>query len=180
MNTFWLKMAGFAVVVVVLIVLINVFTGPMPVEQAQDDEQTAQQEQTEESAGESQRESLEDRSARRALERQQRSVPNRINAMRQREVVEQRQREEVRQQVQEMAVEDEVQAERLYQMAVTSSKIARKPMMTYKKMVDYCRQIIQSYPNSIQAEKSRQLLREMPRRDRKMYKVTNEEMGIGE
>ncbi len=178
MNTFWLKMAGFAVVVVVLIVLVNVFTGPMPTEQVQDDEQTVQQEQAEESASESQRESLEDRSSRRALERQQKSVPNRIDAMRQRGVVEQPS-EPVRQKVQDLEIEDEVQAERLYQMAVTSSKIARKPMMTYKKMVDYCRQIIQSYPNSIQAEKSRQLLREMPRRDRKMYKVTNEEMGIG-
>jgi hypothetical protein len=71
-------------------------------------------------------------------------------------------------------------AESLYQMALAESKIAKKPMMTYKRMVDYCRQIIELYPQSPQAPKAKVLLRQMPQRYKEQYKITDEEMGLSE
>ena len=86
-----------------------------------------------------------------------------------------REKKEKRQQLQE---EDKVQAERLYNMAMFESKVAKKPMMTYKRMVDYCRQIINDYPRTFFAPKARELLREMPERYRKQYNVTDEGLGL--
>jgi len=71
-----------------------------------------------------------------------------------------------------------VRAEQLYQMAVTESKIARKPMMTYKRMVDYCRQILRYYPNTKYAPMARELLRDMPESQRKRYNITDWELGL--
>jgi len=70
------------------------------------------------------------------------------------------------------------QAENWYQMAQFHKKSGRLPMLSYKKVVDYCRLIFEHHPESPQAEKARQLLREMPEKYQKRYKVTNEEMGL--
>ncbi len=69
-----------------------------------------------------------------------------------------------------------IQAERIYQMALTESKIARKPMMSYVRMVNYCRQLLKEFPNTPHAEKARQLLRNMPERKQQRYNITAEEM----
>lgn len=69
-------------------------------------------------------------------------------------------------------------AEDLYQMAVVESKIARKPMMSYQRMVNYCRQILELYPNTSYAPKARELLRQVPEDKRSRYHITNEEMGL--
>ena len=69
-------------------------------------------------------------------------------------------------------------AEDLYQMAVVESKIAKKPMMSYQRMVNYCRQILELYPNTSYAPKARELLRKVPEDKRSRYHITNEEMGL--
>ncbi len=71
-----------------------------------------------------------------------------------------------------------VRAGQLYQMAVTESKIARKPMMTYKRMVDYCRRILRYHPNTKYASMARELLRDMPESQRKRYNITDWELGL--
>ncbi|MFC1675862.1 hypothetical protein ACFL3G_02215 [Planctomycetota bacterium] len=73
---------------------------------------------------------------------------------------------------------EDVQAQKIYGQAELHSKLARKPMMTPKKMVDYCRQIIEQYPHTKYAPKARLLLRELPERYRRLYKITDEEMGL--
>ena len=70
------------------------------------------------------------------------------------------------------------QAENWYQMAQFHKKSGRLPMLSYKKVVDYCRLIFEHHPESPQAEKARQLLREMPEKYQKRFNVTNEEMGL--
>lgn len=71
------------------------------------------------------------------------------------------------------------QAEDWYQMALFHKKSAAKlPLLSYKKLVDYCRMILENYPQSPQAQKARQLLRELPEEYRKKYNVTNQEMGL--
>ena len=44
--------------------------------------------------------------------------------------------------------------------------------------VDYCREIIEKYPDSSYAPRARRMLRDIPRRYRKLYKITDEEMGL--
>ncbi|MCK4752163.1 MAG: hypothetical protein KAS75_01860 [Planctomycetes bacterium] len=76
----------------------------------------------------------------------------------------------------EITIEDQVQAERLFEMAITQRKMARLPGMTYGQMVNYCREIIEKYPNSPQAPKARRMLGEVPRRLWKRYKITEQEI----
>jgi hypothetical protein len=75
-------------------------------------------------------------------------------------------------------LQQNLQAQKLYQMAETEFKIARKPLMSYKRCVNYCREIIQKWPDSAEAAKARVLLRRVPERYRKQYNITDEEMGI--
>lgn len=67
-------------------------------------------------------------------------------------------------------------ADNLLQMAIMQKKSAK--FLGYKKMINYCRQIIELYPNSSHAQKARELLRQMPEAERSKYKVTNEEVGL--
>jgi len=78
----------------------------------------------------------------------------------------------------EMTEADQVAAERIYQMAYNQYKIGRLPGTTFKKMVDYCRELFDRYPNSPQAAKARVLMRKIPDRFKKIYNVTDEEMGL--
>jgi len=63
-------------------------------------------------------------------------------------------------------------------MAETQFKIAMRTGLSFKQAIDYCREIIQRYPNTKYAEKSRELLRQTPERFRKRWHVTDEEMGL--
>lgn len=93
------------------------------------------------------------------------SLPERLR--KKREILEQQQPEYIN-----------VRAGQLYQMAVTESKIARKPMMTHKRMVDYCREILRYHPNTKYASMARELLRDMPESRRKRYNITDWELGL--
>jgi hypothetical protein len=62
-----------------------------------------------------------------------------------------------------------------YQFAVSQKKMAH--ITGYGPMVKACRQILQQYPETPEAEKARQLLREMPESKRQQFHITNEEMG---
>ena len=74
--------------------------------------------------------------------------------------------------------EDEVNphAENLYQMALVHQKSGR--ILGYGRMVDYCRRIQELYPDSPQAERSKELLRQLPESERKKYNITDKEMGL--
>jgi len=54
----------------------------------------------------------------------------------------------------------------------------RKTILTSKKGVEICREIINTYPETKYADEARMLLRRVPEHERKRYKVTNEEMGL--
>lgn len=79
----------------------------------------------------------------------------------------------------ELPIEQKVQAEKLFEMAMFHRKQARLPGMTYKKMVDYCREIIQRWPDSEYAFKAKRMLRHMPERYRERYNITEEEIDLG-
>ncbi len=54
----------------------------------------------------------------------------------------------------------------------------RKPVLTSKKGVDFCRQIIREYPNTKYEQEARMLLRRVPEYERKRYNITDKEMGL--
>jgi hypothetical protein len=76
----------------------------------------------------------------------------------------------------ELSIEEQVDAERLLEMAITERKMARLPAMGYKRMVDYCREIISRYPESIYAAKARRILGEVPEQYWERYGITQEEI----
>jgi len=85
---------------------------------------------------------------------------------------------ESNQQFRELTIEERVQAERLFEVALFERKKARLPGMNYARMVEYCRQIIKQFPGSPEAAKARRMLAEVPESERKLYNITNEELGL--
>ncbi len=157
MNTFWLKIAGLAAVVVGLIVVVGKFTGPKE-------------------AGKPEPKTVQD---------MWKQDEKRLRAEPQVQQPTKRRRrpktiEPSSPQFKELSLEDKVRAEQLFEMALFERKKGRLPVpgMGFKKMVDYCRQIIQMYPDSIYAFKARRMLADIPRRYRKQYNITEEELKI--
>ena len=76
---------------------------------------------------------------------------------------------------------EEIQAQRLFEMAMTERKMGRLPgvRLGYKKMVDHCREIIRKWPDSEYAFKAKRMLAEIPQRYHKMYNITKEETDLG-
>ena len=160
MNTFWLKIVIFAVIVVGLVVLVKTLSPK--VEEAMDfDKQSeqlarAQEEKLQAELAEAEAKAKQARAAQPAtLPRASQPISDEIDQLGQ-----------------------NIQAQRLYQMAEVEFRIARKPLMSFKRCVDYCRQIINKFPDSAEAAKARVLLRKMPARERERWKVTDEEMGL--
>lgn len=71
---------------------------------------------------------------------------------------------------------DDIEAQKLYQIAEISRKKGK--FISYKKMVDACREIMQKYPNTQYAPMARDMLRQLPPGKRNLYKITDEELGF--
>ena len=75
----------------------------------------------------------------------------------------------------ELSIEDQVQAEKLFEMALLFRKQGRLPKIgSYKMMVDTCRRIIKEFPGSTFSYKAKRMLGDLRPRDRKRYGVTDE------
>jgi type IV secretory pathway VirB10-like protein len=85
---------------------------------------------------------------------------------------------EVKLKFKELSEEEQVAAEQLFEMALTSRKMGRLPVITYGQMVDYCRQIIQRFPGSEFDFKARRMLADIPEQYRNQYKITPEEIDL--
>lgn len=73
---------------------------------------------------------------------------------------------------------DNIEAERLLNVAVPGRSIGRLPMTGFKLMVDNCRQIIRRWPDSWYAFRAKQMLADMPERYQKRYRITAEELDM--
>ena len=160
MNTFWLKIVIFAVIVVGLVVLVKTLS-PKVEESMDFDKQSeqlarAQEEKLQAELAEAEAKAKQARAA-------QPAAPSRTS-------------QPISDEIDQLG--QNIQAQRLYQMAEAEFKIARKPLMSFKRCVDYCREIISKFPDSAEAAKARVLLRKMPERERERWKVTDEEMGL--
>lgn len=74
---------------------------------------------------------------------------------------------------------DTFQAGKLYEATKTLFIPAgKKGFITTKTGVDNCRTLIRDYSHTEYADKARELLRQLPDRDKERYKITDEEMGL--
>jgi hypothetical protein len=175
MNTFWLKVAGVGVLAVVVLIVAGQFTGG-------DKEEVAQEESTRSGSANVYEQDEKDHerlnapvqvvpdgtpSAQPALTMEAvQSVPEPVPAP----------------EFAKFTVEQQVAAERLWEMAEASFKIGRKPMMTFGNCVKYSRQIIQQFPGSEYSLKAKRVLNEIVEmRDqyKSQYHITDEELDMG-
>ena len=174
MDTFWLKIVGFALLVVGVIVLIGILTS------GTDEPEKTFYDQVEEDRQEflAQPQPLE--------ERETTPVPEQSQVVESKEAVEpavpvQKQVEQPKPTVlyfKPLSEIDQVEAERLLNVAVPGRSIGRLPMTGFNLMVPNCRQIIQRWPDSQYAYQSKRLLADLPPRYQTRYNVTKEEMDV--
>ena len=73
---------------------------------------------------------------------------------------------------------EQIEAEKLLNVAVPGRSIGRLPMTGFNLMVPNCRQIIQRWPDSQYAYQARRLLADLPVRYQTRYNVTKEEIDL--
>ena len=172
MNSFWLKIAGFAVVIIALIIAVKVFTSresePKPKrrtfgDQIKDDEIKFRSEPKFAESNEPEQTPAP------------KPAPEPAPAPAQTE-----QPPLEKPQFKELSEIEQIDAERLLIVAIQHFKVGRLPTTGYKITVDSCRQIISKYPDSIYAFKAKRILRDIPERFRQRYNITEDEIDLGE
>jgi len=87
--------------------------------------------------------------------------------------------EQPKPQFKELEMEDEIEAQKLWTWVENQRKMGRLPVMGYGQMVKGCRDIIQRWPESKYAFFAKRALADLPERYRKMYNITEEEIDLG-
>lgn len=174
MNTFWLKIAGAAIGIVLIFVLVSMFT-------SDGTQEPEQPQRTFEQQVEADREKFS-------------NLPQPLNTQEQNQTSVNvpettttepvpvpeppKPAEPITLYFKPLSKIEEVEAERLYNVAVPGRSIGRLPMTRFKLMVDSCRQIIRRWPDSRYAYNAKKLLADMPERYYESYKVTPEEIDV--
>lgn len=183
MDSFWLKIMGFALLVVGVIVLIGFLTSG-----ANDEPEKTFYDQVEEDKQNfsANAQPLQEQQAAQVPEQKQQVETQEVN-----EPVPPVQ-PAVQSPVQQPVVQpkpvvlyfkplseiDQIEAERLLGVAVPGRSIGRLPMTGFNLMVPNCRQIIQRWPDSQYAFQAKRLLADLPARYQTRYNVTKEEIDI--
>ena len=168
MNTFWLKIAALVIIIIIGVVLLANFLSS-GIEEATDFERVEKLVEAQEARFQAELAEAELK-AKQAKQAKAKGADVKQPAA---------QPEPPQPQIEEIEeLQQNLQAQKLYQWAETEFRIARKPLMSYKRCVDFCREIIQRWPDSAEAAKARVLLRKIPERHRQRYNITDEEMGI--
>jgi len=171
MNTFWLKVAAIAVGIVVVIVLVGVFTSspqepaapPAPPSKTiydvdrEDREKYLKEPEPAESAQPQTQTGETENTA---------PAPS------------PKQRPKVTLYFSKLSEIEQIEAERLLNVAVPGRSIGRLPMTGYNLMVENCRQIIQRWPDSWYAYRAKQMLADIPQRYHSRYHITQEELDM--
>jgi len=174
MNTFWLKVAGGAVAVVVVIVIVNAIMPsgdkkPKPPDKTfydvvDEDKNKYLNDPTlpkPDKHATNNSEQQPDASNTNRTKTQPPAAPTRVTLY-----------------FSKLSEIDDIEAERLLNVAVPGYSIGRLPVTGYRLAVDTCRQIIQRWPDSWYAYRAKQMLTDMPVRYRKIYHVTEEELDL--
>jgi hypothetical protein len=159
MNTFWLKIAALIVIVVGLIILVNIFSGPAEPKPKPKTVYDVWQQDDKRLRAEPQQQEVEQIPVEQKTQRPEPPKP----------------------QFKELLPEEQAEAERLFEWALTNRKMGRLPGMTaagYGKMVDACRQIIQKFPGSEFDYKARRMLADISPEHRQRYNITQDEIDL--
>ena len=162
MNTFWLKIAGLAVLAVGVIILITVFTSGTDSEPKEPQKTVYDQ--------------WEEDDKRLRAEPQYQEPPATTPPVQQTMPV-----APPKPEFKKLNEIEEIQAQKLFEAAMTARKMGRLPgiRLGYKNMVDHCREIIRRWPDSEYAFNAKRLLADIPERYHKMYNITKEEIDLG-
>ena len=166
MNTFWLKIAGLAIVVVVGIVLIGSLTG---------DSEPKEPEKTIYDTWEEDDERL-------MAEPEFNEPPVPVQPVEQPQQVTTTQTETAeppKPQFKQLSAEEDFEAQKLWIWVENQRKMGRLPVMGYGQMVKTCREIIQRWPESKYAFFAKRALADLPERYQKMHNITEEETDLG-
>ena len=170
MNTFWLKISAAVIGIVVIIVLYSILTsGGNQQTQPQQPQKTFY-----EQAEEDREKFLTEPQALDTQEQQ----PTETKTAPQQVQPTQTPPKPVTLYFKELGEIEQVEAERLLNVAVPGRSIGRLPMTGYKLMIDNCRQIIRRWPESWYAYRAKQMLADIPERYQQQYKITKEEVDL--
>jgi len=187
MNTFWLKIAGIVVAVLVLIVLIKGFLPsggePKPLEKpktfydmADRDRQFLQEPKA---ADEQKAEQPGKPAPQPQVAQQPSAAPSQPAAGRTPGVVLPSDiKEPTTLYFKPLEEIEDIQAQELLPWAAAGRSIGRLPIMQYGLMVKACRQIEQRWPDSWYAFRAKQMLEEIAERYAANYKITEQELDI--
>ncbi len=172
MNTFWLKVAGIVVLIFIVIIAIGVFTGK--------DEPKHQPKTFYDQAEEDREKFLtKPQPANEPVQEPAKPAKDETPAESIQPPVEQtRPAEQTQLYFKPLSEIDEIEAERLLNVAAPGRSIGLLPMTGFKLMVDTCRQIIAKWPDSWYAYQAKRMIADMPPRFRPRYKITDEELDI--
>jgi hypothetical protein len=181
MNTFWLKVAAAAVLIVGVIILINAFSpsGSKPAPEEQPKPKTFYD------VAERDREKFLSRpkAADRTKQEPETSMPRPGEEAKTQESTSAAQRvrktpETVTMYFTELSEIEQIEAERLLNIAVPGRSMGRLPATGYNLMVESCRQIIRRWPDSWYAYRAKEMLADMPERFRGRYNITEQELDL--
>lgn len=168
MNTFWLKVAGIVVIVVVVIVVIGIFTGGDESKPRKTVYDQWEEDENELTAEPRFREPTTPQRPARPTTQSRTVEPSPAEPI-----------EPPKPQFKKLSPEKQMEAERLWQWALEQRKMGRLPGMSYKKMVDTCREIIHRWPESEYAFYAKRALADLSERYKEMYNITEEETDLG-
>ena len=165
MNTFWLKLASGAIGILIIIVIIS-----MVMPNGDDNTDSTTEEQATGSFNEQVKKDKE------FLEQPEpmpapTELPIEPNVSQPKET-------KMTIYVKPLSINEEIEAERLLNVAVPGLSIGRLPMTGYNLMVQNCREIIKRWPDSYYAYQSKKMFGQLPERYHQQYNITPKELDI--
>jgi len=175
MNTFWLKIAGIVVAIVVVVILIGVFSS--------NDESAQPSEPSQEPKAKPKTfydQAEQDKKKFLAKPKPAPDEANNKSATKPTQPTEDqaKQPRKITLYFKELGEIDNIEAERLLNVAVPGRSIGRLPMTGFSLMLQNCRRIIRKWPDSWYAFRAKQMLADMPPRYQTRYNVTKEEIDL--
>jgi hypothetical protein len=178
MNTFWLKLTAAAVGIVVIIVVIGTFTSHGSNQSLPKQPEKTFYDQADEDKEKYLAEPKPEENQEQTIKTQQ-ATENKVQAAPPQPA--QKPAEQAKPEIlyfKKLSEIDDIEAQRLLNVAVPGRSIGRLPMTGFNLMVPNCRQIIQKWPDSWYAYRAKQMLGDLPERYKMRYKVTKEEMDL--
>ena len=162
MNTFWLKIAGAGVVVLILLVIAGQFFSDKDKKSPAPETATADKKPAHDIYEQFKRDDKQ-MDAPVTLQQPAKQTPAKPRAK-----------------LRELSTDQDAAAQKMYEWIKTERKMSRLPMFTYTKMVRFCREMIKTYPGTKYEIMARRVLAEVPEHKWKQYNITQKEVDTGD